>query len=171
MEEGPHYGTVYMGVEDAKVVVGVNVGKDSKNAVWRYFAEVIADDVKNNVDACVLKITTRMEQDVDEEEPGCNVPEVILDASKMKEENLIKLKVETNFELGEPVRLLGYSQRERVSDPDARRQILRSPDFAKGYICRVFSNTMSDDSSSSSDSASKNTFSPREEIVTRCPTM
>ncbi|KAL7565237.1 hypothetical protein ACA910_014536 [Epithemia clementina (nom. ined.)] len=170
MEEGRHYGMPYMGIPDAKVVVGVIVDKDCKNAVWRYFAEVIADDVRNNVDACVLRITTKMEHDVDDEDPGCNQPEIVLDAAKMKDENLAKLKVEANFELGEPVRLLGYSQREGLSDPESRRQILRSPDFARGYVCRVFS-AMSDDSSSSSDSASRNTFSPREEIVIRCPTI
>ena len=168
MEEGRHYGTPYLGIQDAKVVIGVIAGKDSNNAVWRYFAEVVADDVRNNVDACVLRITTRMKNDVDDEDPGCDEPEVVLDASKMKDENLIKLKVETKFELGESVRLLGYSQREGKDDLG---HILRSPDFARGYICRVFSTAMSDDSSSSSDSASKNTFSPREEIVIRCPTM
>lgn len=170
MKDSGVYGTLLL--PEAKIIVGVIADKDSKNAVWRFFAEVIADDVRNNVDACVLKITARMANDVDDENPGCNEPEIALDASKMKDENLVKLKVELRFELGETVRLLGYSQNEGLANPDSRRQILRSPDFARGYICRVFANaSSSDDSSTSSDSTSKNAFLPREEIVIRCPTM
>lgn len=172
MTEGRNFGTPYLGMQDAKVAIGLIPEKGKNNAVWRYFAEILVDDVRNNVDACVLRLTTRMEHDVDDEIPASTDVDVFLDPSRIKNESLSKLKVESNFELEERVRILGYSQRESIEEPGHQKHILRSPDFAMGYICRVFSANTSDDSSSEdSDCESKNTFTPREEIVVRCPTI
>mmetsp|Transcript_3385 Transcript_3385/g.6702 ORF Transcript_3385/g.6702 Transcript_3385/m.6702 type:complete len:1454 (-) Transcript_3385:94-4455(-) len=170
LAEGKNYGAPYFGMENAKVVIGI-IPKDGKDkAVFRYFAEIVADDVRSNVDACVLRITTKMENDVDDEGSGCaSQAEVALDQSKLKEENLVRLKMETDFQLEESIRIIGFNQGgEGVFEPGSH--ILRSPDFSKGYICRMFTAALSDDSDSDSDSES-NTFSPREEIVAMCPTI
>ena len=170
MEDGNNYGAPYFGLPNAKVVIGVipEAGKDQ--AVFRYFAEIVSDDVRSNVDACVLRITTRMEHDVDDEGAGCATqPEILLDPPKLREENLVRLKMETDFQLEESIRIIGFSQGgEGVLEPGSH--ILRSADLTKGFICRMFTAAMSDDSDSSSDSEC-NTFSPREEIVAICPTI
>ena len=171
MEDGSNYGAQYFGLANAKVVIGVipEVGKDK--AVFRYFAEVVADDVHSNVDACVLRIATKMENDVDDEGAGCaDQPEIPLDQSKLKAENLVKLKMETDFQLEEPIRIIGFNQGgEGVFKPGSH--VLRSADLAKGYICRMFTAAVSDDSDDSSSDSEANTFSPREEIVAMCPTI
>lgn len=170
MEDGKNFGAPYFGLQNARVIIGVipEGGKDT--AVFRYFADVVADDVRSNVDACVLRITARMENDVDDEGAGIVAQrEILLDPAKLKEENLVRLKMEADFQLEESIRVIGFNQGgEGVFEPGSH--ILRSADFAKGYICRMFTAAMSDDSDSSSDSAS-NTFSPREEIVAMCPTI
>lgn len=172
MEDGSNYGAQYFGLPNAKVVIGVipEVGKDK--AVWRYFAEVVADDVHSNVDACVLRITSRLENDVDDEGAGCALqPELPLDQSKLKGENLVRLKMEADFQLEEPIRIIGFNQGgEGVLKPGSH--VLRNADLAKGFICRMFTAPMSDDDSDDSSSDSEaNTFSPREEIVAMCPTI
>ena len=170
MEDGNNYGTQYFGLPNAKVLIGIipEVGKDK--AVFRYFAEVVADDVNSNVDACVLRLTTRMENDVDDEGAGCALqPEIPLDQSRLKAENLVRLKMEHDFQLEEPIRIIGFNQGgEGVLKPGSH--VLRNADLAKGYICRMFTAAMSDSDDSSSDSEA-NTFSPREEIIAMCPTI
>lgn len=170
MSDGKNYGALYFGVSNARVVVGV-IPEDGKvTAVWRYYADVVADDVKCNVDACVLRITTRIENDVDDEGEGCVAqPEILLDSSNLKEENLVRLKMEFHFQLEETIRVIGFNQGgEGVYEPGSH--VLRSADFAKGFITGMFRRVASDDSDSSSDSAS-NTFSPLQEIVANCPTI
>mmetsp|Transcript_28669 Transcript_28669/g.66736 ORF Transcript_28669/g.66736 Transcript_28669/m.66736 type:complete len:1457 (-) Transcript_28669:690-5060(-) len=156
-ERSGQFGTPYCGIQDAKLAIGV-IPHKGKNTVWRFFAEILADDVRNNVDACVLRITTRTESDVDEDSPDPNMPEKLLDPSSMKSQNFTRLKLETNFELEQWLKILGFSQG-------------RSADIVSGYIVRMFSADLSDDESSSSESEheSRHTFSPREEIVVRCP--
>ena len=170
MEDGRNFGAPYFGVKNAKVVIGViPEGKDE--AVFRYFADIVADDVRSNVDACVLRITTKLEHDVDDEGVGIAMQkEILLDQAKLKEENLVRLKMETDFQLEESIRIIGFNQGgEGVFEPGSH--ILRSADMAKGYICRMFTAAMSDDSDDSSSDSETNTFSPREEIVAMCPTI
>ena len=171
MEDGSNYGAQYFGLANAKVLIGVipEVGKDK--AIFRYFADVVADDVHSNVDACVLRLTTRMENDVDDEGAGCALqPEIPLDQSKLKAENLVRLKMEHDFQLEEPIRVIGFNQGgEGVLKPGAH--VLRNADLAKGYICRMFTAAMSDSDDDSSSDSEANTFSPREEIVAYCPTI
>jgi hypothetical protein len=174
MEDGKHYGTPYFGLPNAKVVVGVipEAGKDE--AVFRYFAEIVADDVRSNIDACVIRITSRMKEDVNDEGTGCaSQPQIPLDSpDKIKAENLVRLRMETDFQLEESIRIIGYNQGgEGIFEPGSH--ILRSADLAKGFICRMFTAANSDDSddSSTESDSEANTFSPREEIVAICPTI
>jgi S1-C subfamily serine protease len=179
-EEGPHFGTPYEGVQDAKVVIGVLVD-DSRRAVFRYFGEIVSEDV-HHVDACVVRITTRMEQDVDDEGPGCaDQPETVLDAVEIQKSELRALKMAKRFDLEESVRILGFNQGgEGVFEQGAH--VNRHVDVAKGYICAEFKvGATSDDSSTNSSSRSSVTepqspvppayFVPREEIVIMCPTI
>ena len=99
-----------------------------------------------------------------------------------------QLKMTSTFELEESVRILGFNQGgEGVLEQG--RHVNRSADFAKGYICKRFTNMGSDDSSTSSKGSSSSSFSrkdtppaaclmstnstfiPREEIVVMCPTI
>jgi S1-C subfamily serine protease len=57
-------GTPYTG----KVVIGVLPGNDCKEeAVYRYFGDIIAHDI-HNVDACVVRIRSRVNHDADDDE-------------------------------------------------------------------------------------------------------
>ena len=170
MEEGRQFGLPYFGLEDTKVVIGV-IPDDGHDAVFRYFAEIVAEDI-HNVDACVLRLTTRLKNDVNDAGAGCaDQPEIVL--GDILKEQLKSLKMTSRFELEESVRILGYNQGgEGVFEQG--KHVNRSADFAKGYICKKFKAAVSDDSSSqgsSSDSSSQFNFSPREEIVIMCPTI
>ena len=171
MDEGPNFGQQYFGIAGAKAVIGV-VTEGGHRAVFRYFAEIITDDI-HSVDACVLRITGRLEKDVDDEGAGCGDQTVrSLEPSDMIDEKLKILKLTTRFELEENIRILGFNQGgEGVLEKG--KHVNRSADFAKGYICKKFKAAHADDdSTSSSESASQhNSFAPREEIVVMCPTI
>lgn len=171
-DEGANFGTPYDGIADAKVVVGV-LHEDNRTAVFRYFGKVLCDDV-HHMDACVVRITTRLEADVDDEGAGCaDQAEVVLGASELSNEDLRSLKLAKRFDLEEAVRIYGFNQGgEGVFEQGSR--VHRHVDVAKGYISGEFkvSATVSDDSSSrSSDSDAPVGFVPREEIVVMCPTI
>eukprot|EP00980_Cylindrotheca_fusiformis_P029458 scaffold23479_cov143-Cylindrotheca_fusiformis.AAC.8 len=170
MEEGPNFGTPFNGLQNAKAVIGViPQGDNGSNAVFRYFAEIIAEDI-HNVDACVLKITTRIEEDVESDALVGEQKEIPVEDSIL-EENLPAMKLTRRYELEEAVRILGFNQGGE-GRLEKGKHVNRSADFAKGYICKQFKvqddeNSDSDDDSSSSGSG----FSPREEIVIMCPTI
>jgi hypothetical protein len=167
MEEGRQFGTPYFGLKHAKAVIGViPEGGNGDTAVFRYFAEIVADDI-HNMDACVLRITTRMEHDVDNDGLVGEQPEAPVN---IVSEELESLKMTRRYELEETVRILGFNQGgEGLLEQG--KHVNRSADFAKGYICKQFK--MSDDHSDGSlDSSSGGSgFSPREEIVIMCPTI
>mmetsp|Transcript_31511 Transcript_31511/g.47637 ORF Transcript_31511/g.47637 Transcript_31511/m.47637 type:complete len:237 (-) Transcript_31511:152-862(-) len=181
MEAGQNFGTPYFGRKDAKVVIGI-IPNGISTAVFRYFAELVAHDIRN-VDACVLRITSRMKEDVD---GNAIVDQEDIPIDNMKNEKLDYLKITKTFEIEEAVRILGYNQGgEGVLEKG--KHVNRCADFAKGYICRRFTNVDDEDDSSlssfgssvslkssSSVSASisnSNCFIPREEIVVICPTI
>jgi hypothetical protein len=170
MEEGRNFGVPVCGSKTAKAVIGV-IPENGDIAVFRYFAEIVADDV-HSVDACVLKITTRLEHDVDNDALVGEQPEIIV--TDPLQEQLPTLKMTRRYELEETVRILGFNQGgEGILERG--KHVNRSADFAKGYICKQFK--MSDENSTSSNdddsstSSSCNGFSPREEIVIMCPTI
>ena len=167
MKEGGTFGAPYFGLKDAKVVIGVIRGGVGHDAAFRYFAKIVAHDMNSNVDACVLKIMTRLEKDVEGAGDG-RADQREVPVSSLVGENPA-LKLTSNFELEESVRVLGYNQGgEGVLVRGTH--INRIPDFAKGYICKRCS-VPGDDDSSESSSGSAKTFSPREEIVVMCPTI
>jgi len=170
MEAGPNFGIPYFGLANAKAVIGIiREGEDSSNACFRYFAEIVAEDI-HNVDACVLRITSRMEEDVDNETLLGQQPEINMDNS-IADENLPALKLTRRYELEETIRILGYNQGGE-GRLEQGKHVNRSADFAKGYICKQFK-MLEDDNSDSDDESScgANGFSPREEIVIMCPTI
>jgi hypothetical protein len=170
MKEGREFGAPYYGLQDAKVVIGVIPdGNDGHDAVFRYFADVVAEDI-HNVDACVLRITTRLMEDVND--VGDVGAEIVID--DMPKEQLKSLKITGKVEIEESVRILGFNQGgEGVFEQG--KHVNRSADFARGYVVKKFRPSFDDDgddsSSHSSDSSSQFTFSPREEIVIMCPTI
>ena len=167
MKEGHTFGTPYFGLKSAKAVIGVIREGDGHVAVFRYFAKIVAHDMNSNVDACVLKIIARLEKDVEGAGDGCADQQEVPVSSLVGENPALKLT--SNFELEESVRMLGYNQGgEGVLERG--KHVNRIADFAKGYICKRCSVPSEDDSSESSSGSSK-TFSPREEIVVMCPTI
>lgn len=169
MEEGRHFGAPYQGLKYGRAVIGViPEGATDNSAVFRYFAEIIAEDV-HNMDACVLKITTKLESDVDSDTMVGDQPEKVLE--DFQKESLPSLKMTKRFELEETVRILGFNQGgEGILEQG--KHVNRSADFAKGYICKQFRKADDDDASSSSEDSSGGAgLTPREELVVMCPTI
>jgi hypothetical protein len=170
------FGENYYGLRQGKVVIGViprKKGEDAgTEAVFRYFAKIVNKDssIDNGVchlDACVLRITTRMENDVTGTGDGCgDQPERLLlnNPVAMKQEKLHQLKITDKCELDEPVRIVGYNQGgEGLMGPGVR--LNRYVDFARGYVCKKFAG------GEGSDGEVRHRFKPREEIVVICPTI
>ena len=175
MEEGRSFGAPYFGLKNAKVVIGV-IPDGGHTAVYRYFADIISDDIYA-VDACVVRLTSKLAKDVDgdfvqQEETAFEHTPLNLEA--IHSENLRSLKTTTRYELEESVRILGFNQGgEGLLEQG--KHVNRSADFAKGYICKKFvapAPLSEDDSSHSSDVSTKSqSFVPREEVVVICPTI
>jgi hypothetical protein len=167
MSEGRKFGTPYFGLKHAKAVIGV-IPDGGHTSVFRYFADIVAHDI-HNVDACVLRITSRIAKDIEGEGEGCaDQPDIPV---SIPFGEVPALKMTRKFEMEESVRILGFNQGgEGVLEKG--KHVNRSADFAKGYICKKFKAPIqSDDDNSETSSGSTKTFSPREEIVVMCPTI
>ena len=159
-----------------KIVIGVIPSNSSRTdpvAVYRYFARILVKDPSINdngvckLDACVLQITTRMENDI--LESGREIgeqPETLLmnNPAMMKKENFMALKVSQKFELDEAVRILGFNQGgEGLIGPG--EELNRCADFARGYVVMKFA------SYENTEQTLNRKFQPRSEIVAICPTI
>jgi hypothetical protein len=169
MAEGENFGSPYCSLKRAKAVIGV-IPDGTHTAKFRYFAEIVASDITNSIDACVLRITTKMEQDVDGDNCS-NYAEIPLvnDIEAIKAEKLQPLKMTRSFELEESVRIIGFNQGgENILEQG--KHVNRVVDFAKGYICKNFRAPWDRDDSSS-ESSSSMSWNPRQEIVVMMPTI
>ena len=168
MEPGISFGEEYFGLKSARIVLGVisNPTAGPRAAVFRYFAQIVSSDV-SRVDACILRITTKLESDVRHEDQLPEIPEILLknNAKRLKKERLVQLKVaEEDCDLHENVRLLGYNQGgEGLLTPGS--YVDHHLDLVQGYVCKWFrcDHRLAPDATSS--------FVPREEIVVKCHTI
>eukprot|EP00591_Stephanopyxis_turris_P005656 CAMPEP_0195507018 /NCGR_PEP_ID=MMETSP0794_2-20130614/553_1 /TAXON_ID=515487 /ORGANISM="Stephanopyxis turris, Strain CCMP 815" /LENGTH=315 /DNA_ID=CAMNT_0040633549 /DNA_START=1 /DNA_END=945 /DNA_ORIENTATION=+ len=112
------FGEHYYGLKKGRAVIGViPQTKTDQNlpsrptAVLRYFAEIVATDV-HNMDACVLRITTRLEEDAEGDGDHCgNQAEIPLVKKKhFKKQCLKQLNVTETCAIEEPVKIIGYNQ-------------------------------------------------------------
>jgi hypothetical protein len=175
MEGEGAFGEYYYGSKNAKALIGLipqNAGNNNDDpegpqktstAVFKYFAEIVSDDV-DNMDACVLKIKTKLEKDIEE---NCEISAVheipLLDKKDIKREKIPKLPVTTQCEVEEEVRVLGFNQGgEGLFNPGST--LNRVVDFAKGYIVRSFR-------VNESTRQGRRTFIPRHEVVVNAPTI
>lgn len=169
------FGLPYRGYPNANVVIGV-IPVEGEDAVFRYFGEIVAHDIQH-VDACVVRITSRLEQDVDDIGKGfANQKEEMMTRDMLNEQRLKPLKLTPKFEMEESIRVVGFNQGHIVGFSKGgnghiakNEKVNRTADFAKGYIVRRFEAPQNDDDSSDSDSHAS--FSPREELVIMCPTI
>ena len=175
------YGENYYGLRQGKVVIGVIPSAQESaessgrgRAVFRYFATIVAKDPEMDhglcrLDACVLQITTRLENDVGGDGSGVgDQPERILlhNRSAMREEQLQALRIRDTCELEEQVRIVGYNQGgEGLLGPGESLNL--DVDFARGYVCKLFTGG----DPSGVNQAKQDRFKPREEIVIICPTI
>ena len=182
------FGENYYGLPQGKVVIGVipeheDVRSKKKGmAVFRYFAKIVAKDSsfekgECQLDACVLRITTKMENDVGGNGEECgDQPEIILlnNEKAFREENLKVLKISANeCELDDQVRILGFNQGgEGLLGPG--ESLNRFVDFARGYVCKKFVSSGEKEAQPivmPGRTAGRDFFNPREEIAVICPTI
>jgi len=166
------FGENYYGLSHGKVVIGV-IPEGKTQAVFRYFAKIVSKDPsidgekrECNLDACVLRITTRLEEDVGGNGDECgDKPEMLLlnNPRAMKKQDLQHLKVTDKCELDEQVRILGFNQGgEALIGPG--ESLNRYVDFARGYVCKKFA-------TGEDGGYLRQRFKPKEEIVVICPTI
>lgn len=107
-DEGKRFGEPYDGIRNAKVIVGIIPSQSTdfrEKAVFRYMAEIVEMD-ELRMDACVIKIKTRLERDCVDK---LLVPELIL--HDMRSESLDMLEVaKATPALEERVRIIGFDQ-------------------------------------------------------------
>ena len=171
------FGENYYGLRQGKVVIGViprEKGEETgTEAVFRYYAKIVAKDPSIDqrgvchLDACVLRITTRMENDIGGDGAGCEneIEKLLLNnPHALKQEKLHPLKITDKCELDEQVRIVGYNQGgEGLLGPGV--SLNRYVDFARGYVCKKFAG------GEGGDAQLRHRFKPREEIVVICPTI
>lgn len=170
------FGENYYGLRQGMVVIGVIPRKKGEEtgteAVFRYFAKIVSKDPSIDrglcqMDACILRITTRMEKDVSGSGEGCGFqPERLLlnNPHALKLEKLHHLRITDKCELDEPVRIVGYNQGgEGLMGPGV--SLNRYADFARGYVCKKFAG------GEGNEGHLRHRFKPREEIVVICPTI
>ena len=132
----------YYGLPSGQVLIGLPPGGSNPNspvgpeAVWRYTGRIHTDDVCN-VDAAVLRITARFDNDVDNHENLLAAFDNIrsLDTQEdFRSEGLHQLKLSPRCEIEQNVRLIGYGQTTASS-------IDRSIEVYRGYVARKFMNS------------------------------
>jgi len=169
------FGKNYLGMPHGRVVVGIllqeGTGEYNK-CVFRYFAKIVEKDPAlkdgvSHVDACVLAITTRMENDVGGGGEGCvDQHEKVLEnnPNALKNQKLHSLKVAYNKPQNEEdVTIAGYSQGgESLLEPGA--VLNRNISVQKGYVNGIWTLEGNKDMLPPG-------FQPREEIIVECDTI
>lgn len=146
IEGQAQFGQNYCGILGGKVVIGVMPSEDSDEAVFRYYARIVAKDPALedskvcHVDACILKITSRFEEDVEGNGDGCcEEIELLLrdNPAKIAAQHLVQLPTQTRSNLEDRVSVLGYEQSNDYSTVNRRLNDV------SGYICQKKSATAS----------------------------
>jgi len=181
------FGENYYGLREGKVVIGVipdaneegGSNKSTKGqAVFRYFAKIVAKDQsfergECHLDACVLRITTKLENDVSGNGEECgDQPEILMlnNEHAFKAEKLQALKISEKCELEEQVRVLGFNQGgEGLLGPG--ESLNKFVDFARGYVCKKFVSSSGSGQEIGAPNNNRDVFKPREEIAIICPTI
>mmetsp|Transcript_16011 Transcript_16011/g.18002 ORF Transcript_16011/g.18002 Transcript_16011/m.18002 type:complete len:1714 (-) Transcript_16011:385-5526(-) len=172
MDPGRDFGKPLFGMKDARVraVIGlIPCNRENDNAaVFRYFAEIVEKDI-HNMDACILKITAKLENDVADAALIGEQPEKLI--HNFQDESLPCMKITSRYELEQSVRIIGFNQGGEGM-LEKGKHVNRSADVVQGYICKQFIPSDDHSSSSGDSSSSEGVFAPREEIViNNCPTI
>ena len=132
----------YYGIPSGQILVGLPPSSKCSNpnspigpeAVWRYVAMIDAEDVCN-VDAAVLRITARLDNDVDTpEKSAIHNTRALKSQEDFQNEELHSLRLSKRCEIEQNVRLIGYGQTTPTS-------IDRSIEVMRGYVSRKFMNS------------------------------
>ena len=163
------YGRDFDGIEGAKAVIGIIPEKKDTDegyppAVFRYFATIYNKDEslergECHLDACVLQITSRFENDVDGNGDFCGDEISVSLTGKhllMKEQGLQALNVTESSQLGEPIRILGFDQ------PD-NTKVNRSFGISAGFVYKQFE--------TQAVGGERYRYMPRKKTVLMCPTI
>eukprot|EP00536_Pseudo-nitzschia_multiseries_P002966 jgi/Psemu1/184845/e_gw1.42.140.1 len=172
------FGVNYFGVPHGKVVIGILPQEgtgDYHKCVFRYFAKIVEKDpsLKKGicrVDACVLSIITRMENDVEGEGEECGKQheQVLQNNTKaLKDQKLVSLNIAKNKpQREEDVTIIGYSQGgESLLVPGTH--VNRDIGVQKGYVNGFFRAA----AEGTKEEVFRTGAQPREEIIVECETI
>lgn len=167
-----NFGRDYDGIEGAKAVIGVipdnydtpGGSYEYPPALFRYFATIYKKDPsleigECHIDACILQITSRFENDVDGNGDLCSDEISIRLTAKpalMKKQPLLPLTVTQQVHVGESVRILGFDQ------PDSTR-LNRTFGMSEGRVFKQFE--------TKTVGGERYRYTPRKKIILNCPTI
>lgn len=169
MESGDMFGVPFPGCQDGRALIGVIPKRGECNAVFRYFGDIVAQDI-HNCDACVVRITGRLENDVADEGAGVAF-EVVQHIAPMNivNEDLRPLQITTESRLDRSVRMVGFNQGGEGRFVQGKH-VNRTADVMRGYIAKRF--TVSRPVSNNDLEQGEDTgFVPRQELVVMCHTI
>jgi len=164
-----NFGSDNDGIEGAKVVIGVVPGSRRQDgtyppAVFRYFAKIVKKDMnlergESHVDACVLQITSRFDNDVDGNGDFCSQEistNLLLEPEARNAQNLTQLDMTIMSQVGESIRILGFDQ------PD-NTKVNRSFGVTAGNVHKQFE--------TKAVGGERYRYTPRKKTVLNCSTI
>merc|ERR1712038_2039059 len=161
LDSDPDHGSIeeeFFGLKDATAIIGVNP-RGSDSAVFTYCADIVASDVYN-VDGCILQIKTKFERPVELDRNHLTERADFPISSQIKNERLKRLRMTTEFQREQEVRVIGFRQTgEGILVGGGH--INRIACVNIGYVCKPLGST---------SHQSTNKFVPRSEIVVACST-
>jgi len=162
LDSDPNHGSIdeeFFGLPNATAIIGVNP-RGSDSAVFTYCADIVASDVLN-VDGCILQIKTKFERPVELDRNHLTERSEFPISSQIKNERLKRLRMTTEFQREQEVRVIGFRQTgEGILVGGGH--INRIACVNNGFVCKPL------DSSTSHQAGNK--FVPRSEIVVACST-
>lgn len=161
------FGKPLFDTERGRAVIAVSRDGDTE-AAFRYFADVVLHTIYSLGDACVLRITSRLQTDVDRTKSvsAIDQPSHIIGTAQVPQERLSSLQMTTEVQLEEPVRIIGFNQGgEGIFEQGGH--ISLSVDVAFGKVCRKFESPLLLVEHHRNGNGA---FAPNGEIVTTCST-
>ena len=169
-----NFGERDLGYRDAFVLVGVipdGIGSSDHSmkyrASFRYIAEVVHENIRC-VDACVLRIKSKLERDIDDQDfDFSQIPERPYTKKEPFKKNplpFLRITPENkSCEMEEEVRVIGFNQGgSGIHQPG--RYLNRVLDFSEGHFISEFEPTPDIEQRN-------NSFLPRKEFVVNCQTI
>lgn len=163
MVEGGNIGKPYRGLEHGRAVIGTIPTANGTVSYFTYSANILDEDKdKANVDACVLRITSKFARPVQCKGTNLGIQNETIVGNSLRQEKLQQLNVTRQCRMEEQVRVIGFNQTGEGRLKQGHH-VNHSVCISKGYVCKI-----PDKDSIISYNRRSSVFSPVSEIVVDC---